>query len=136
MAHAAEGFVIKRVVIKTIDPSDLKAMLSGKVRSIVPVPDSDYGVTLDFEGDDTSVIVPGHNVGLLYVKKALTTPAKRHKHRSADITIADLDGQLLTVLQWAKRTGVLPATIRKRLRSGWPPYEAATTPPRRRGKTS
>ena len=40
------------------------------------------------------------------------------------------NGESLTVAEWARRTGVLPATIEYRVRRGWPTEKALYAPAR------
>lgn len=63
------------------------------------------------------------------VERALTTPAgATRKGKSA---LLELDGEALTVTQWARRHGLAPLLVVKRLRLGWPLERALTAPVRR-----
>jgi hypothetical protein len=43
--------------------------------------------------------------------------------------VIDAHGKSLTVQQWAKETGIKGVTIRARIKSGWDPIRAISTPP-------
>jgi hypothetical protein len=47
-----------------------------------------------------------------------------------------LNGESLTVAEWAARTGVSAQSIRNRINSGWPIQDALTQPRGNRGKPS
>ena len=43
----------------------------------------------------------------------------------------EFDGEMLTIAQWARKTGIQAGTLQFRLSHGWTPERALTTPPRK-----
>lgn len=55
--------------------------------------------------------------------------SKEQANNRRDNHLIAHDGITLNATQWADRTGLKRVTIRQRLRNGWTPEEALTTPP-------
>ena len=65
--------------------------------------------------------------------RAATTPPAPPESTAKRIAV---DGEALTVREWAERLGVGRAVIYQRLRAGWSPEDAVTTPPGGRPRSS
>ena len=59
----------------------------------------------------------------------LTLSAQQHHKR--DNHLITYNGETHNIAEWVKITGIKRGTIEKRLRLGWPPDKAVSTPPRR-----
>lgn len=56
------------------------------------------------------------------------TPTEQANNMRSNRNVT-VDGETFTIAQWAKRTGLNKHLISERLRSGWSPSEAVSTPP-------
>jgi len=64
-------------------------------------------------------------------ERALTTPnTSKPQQKSTDVLI-EYNGDKLCLEEWGRRYRISSATIRNRLRAGWTPEAAITTPPQR-----
>ncbi len=71
-----------------------------------------------------------HKLGWSAARAVSEPPEERSKPRLA-VVVVRLGDEEMTVSQWCKRLGLPKKTITARLRSGWCPVEALTTPIRR-----
>lgn len=62
-------------------------------------------------------------------RSATSTTSTPRARRSNGLAVLTIDGVSLTPAEWARRSGVSPKTLYRRLYRGWPLAEAATTPP-------
>jgi hypothetical protein len=61
--------------------------------------------------------------------KILTTPVLASGRRTGKTRLLGFNGEMLSVTEWSKRTGIRRETIGRRLKLGWSTEQAITTPP-------
>ena len=61
-------------------------------------------------------------------ESALTAPVNKHLQRFSPPAVVVFRGEKRTISEWAKISGLNPGTINTRLKNGWPPERALTTP--------
>lgn len=98
-------------------------------------------VMLTFNGKTQSITAWAEETGIPYatlkkrigtykwsVERALTTPNTiKVQHKSSDIII-EINDESLCLSEWGRKYKISSATISNRLRAGWSPIDAITTP--------
>lgn len=74
------------------------------------------------------VIAQGQRLHGDYLDEYITGRAPRKRRKTRPARRYSFNGQCLTVLEWAERTGVSIATINYRLRTGWSIEDALSRP--------